>query len=635
MKSKIREKVIASVMLGAFFATNMLGTVAFAYDDYGYGEGPALRSGGSSSLTVVKPQKINNANSIVNLSLRDADVTQVLRMFADQAGMNIIFSPSVSGNVTMDLVNITLEEALNLVVKTSNIAYDIKNNTLIVYGSGEDMDVADKEMAVVPVKYVSPVAIANFLNKNIFSKNSLHPGVSSKPVVVVNSASNELLVMGTAADAEITRRIVEKFDKKPTVTTFKVNHTTPAEMANLVCKTLLPQVGSKTGGAAPISGVATGFASDSSSSSSKSSSSSSSSKSGSSSGGGGGGAGSGITVGGGSIACSIGDTAGVTADGYSSFDMRNLSVIYFPTLGTVQVVGGSEGQIEMIREFIAASDKKAPQAYLEVQIVSLSESGSKQLENSWTFMSHAFSFNAGGSHGFGTPTNYPIFFAGHGFTQESGSGSSATSTELKKWSSSPQLVYQVNYLVTNDKGRMLANPKILMTNGQKSTIDLSSDYVQSVTTQYLDSGFTSQVQRQYDIGDDNGITVEITPFISPDGYVTLDITPDYASIKEQLTVLNPQTQEREIQATLLQRQNLELKGVRIKDGETLVIGGMIRETETKSVQKIPFLGDIPALGVFFRSTVTRREKEELIIMITPQIVVDTEDAQAQEKEITL
>ena len=114
MKSKIREKVIASVMLGAFFATNMLGTVAFAYDDYGYGEGPALRSGGSSSLTVVKPQKINNANSIVNLSLRDADVTQVLRMFADQAGMNIIFSPSVSGNVTMDLVNITLEEALNL-----------------------------------------------------------------------------------------------------------------------------------------------------------------------------------------------------------------------------------------------------------------------------------------------------------------------------------------------------------------------------------------------------------------------------------------------------------------------------------------------------------------------------------------
>jgi type IV pilus assembly protein PilQ len=57
---------------------------------------------------------------------------------------------------------------------------------------------------------------------------------------------------------------------------------------------------------------------------------------------------------------------------------------------------------------------------------------------------------------------------------------------------------------------------------------------------------------------------------------------------------------------------------------------MIQETETKTVKKIPFLGDIPVLGVFFRSTGTEKAREEMVIMITPQIIVDTEDAVSED-----
>ena len=81
---------------------------------------------------------------------------------------------------------------------------------------------------------------------------------------------------------------------------------------------------------------------------------------------------------------------------------------------------------------------------------------------------------------------------------------------------------------------------------------------------------------------------------------------------------------------MLQRRDLDLKGVRIKDGETLVIGGMIQESETKTVSKIPFLGDLPVVGMFFRSTSTSKEKSEMVIMLTPQIVIDTEDAVADD-----
>ncbi|MBR1424792.1 type II secretion system protein GspD [bacterium] len=625
MKNKIRERIIASVMLSAFAMTNLV-SASIAFDGnygYDYSTMPVLRSGEPTTMGMTSGVRISNADSIVNLSLRDADVQQVLRMFADQAGMNIIFSSNVSGTVTMDLVDIPLEKALNLVVTTNDLYYDIQANTLVVSTKDEAVSVSAKNMSLIPVRYVNASSIASFLNSNIFSKESgLNPGLSTKPVVTVNPATNDLIVMGTDNDAAMARRIVEQFDRKPTITTFKVNHTTPAEMADLICNTLLPSTisgggssgggSSSTGGAASIEGVPTGFASDSDSDSSSSSGGSSS--------------GGDISVGGGKLVCSI-DGGSASGEGLNGLDLKTLAVSYFPTQGTVQIIGGSPSQIEMIRDYVAMTDKKAPQAYLEVQIISLSESGSKQFNNTWQFLSHNFSFNAGGSTSFSLPDTQPIFFAGRGFQAPSGGGG-AISDDRQKWSYSPQLIYTVNYLVQNSKGRVLANPRVLLTSGQESTIELTSDYVTKVTTQYLDStsgSGSSQVQRDYDISDDNGIEISITPFISPDGYVTLDITPEYSDIKEQLYTKG-QTGEDELSATLLFHRNLELKGVRIKDGETLVIGGMIKENESKTVTKIPFLGDIPVLGMFFRSTGTRREKEEMVIMLTPTIVVDNEDA---------
>ena len=630
MKNKIREKFIASVMLSAFLVTNSVSATFAMEDYYGYGasSAPSIRAGQGSSVGINSDVSIANGDSIVNLSLREADVTQVLRMFADQAGMNVIFTPGVEGNVTMDLVNISLREALDLVVKTQNLFYDIKANTLVVSPGDAAMSLADrsKTMTVIPVKYVNATAISHFLNTSIFSakgKGAVRPGMSNGFIVATNPATNELIVTGTEKDIAVVRSIVEQFDKKPTITTFRINHTTPAEMAAAVCSSLMPSMtivkpDSSSGGAA---GIATGFASDESSSE-------------------GGGEG-GLSVGGGKLACvmsaqqmteeSSNDEETFKLD---SLPLMNLSVSYFPTAGTIQVIGGSESQLEMIREFIEANDKKSPQAYLEIQIVSLTEAGSKEFDNNWQFLSHNFSFNAGGSPGgFETNSIYPIFWAGHGYSirgewDDELQDYKTIGYVRKGWSTSPQLIYAVKYLVQNSKGRILANPKVLLTSGQSSTIDLTRDYVAKVTTQYLDNGSSSgsaQVQRDYEIKDDDGIKVVVTPFISPDGYVTLDIKPEYKTPYDIIPDANGDPI-----VTLLQRRDLDLKGVRIKDGETLVIGGMIQEQEQKDVTKIPFLGDIPVLGMFFRSTTTKKTKEEMVIMITPQIVVDTEDAVADD-----
>ncbi len=312
-----------------------------------------------------------------------------------------------------------------------------------------------------------------------------------------------------------------------------------------------------------------------------------------------------------------------------------MAVAYFPQKGTVSIIGGSIQQLETIKEFIKQNDKKQPQAYLELSVIELNETGSKQFQNQWQVWSQFFSATFDGTK---TATNpiYPTFFQGDGYNVVDPSDPSKIKYAISKYTGSPMVTWAINYLIENKKGRVLANPRIMITNGTTSTIDLTSDYVKSVKSEVLSNGggLAGAVQKTYEIGDDEGMKIEMIPFISPDGYITLNINPEYATIKERVTSTSASpTGEKEIVATLLQRRNLTLNNIRIKDGETLIIGGMMREDEQKTINKIPVLGDVPVIGMFFRSTSTEKSKQELIIMITPKIIQDSEDIAAKTPDL--
>lgn len=551
---------------------------------------PVLRDAEPSVLDLYGNVSITRKNIPINLSLRDSDVTQVLRMFADKAGLNIIFKADVNGTVTMDLVNVPLNSAFNMVLETTDLAYVLEDNTLIITKPDDNTNVTKQPMTVVPVKYVSSSAIADFLNKNIFGVK--RPGFSSNTLVTTNPATNDLIIFGSKENVAIARKVVDQFDKKPITTSFKVNHTTPEAMSKMICDLLLPSTGggSATGGAA---GVVTGGAASSGSSS-----------------------GGDIVLGEGVVACTLSSGSGGGGDdGAAALGLGSLSVAYYTQLGTVNIVGGSQQQVDMIREFIEKSDKKQPQAYIEFSIIELNEEGSRTFNNEWSFTSKHFSVASDPASG---STDFqPLYLMGP--TQRYTSGS-------------PSLVYTIKYLLQNNKARTISNPRIVVTNGQESTIDMTSDYVKTVTTQII-SGSTSlntPTQKQYEIGEDDGIKITVTPFISPDGYVYLNLTPDYAIPYRYIYAAAEDEEaaaagETDLQATLLQRRNLELKNVRIKDGDTLVIAGMMRENDSRTISKVPFLGDIPGIGSFFRSTSTTRTKSELVILVTPKIITDDEE----------
>ncbi len=597
MKNTVK-KIYTTMILLSFILSNTI-TIADARDfknllsfssGVGYTEEkPVLRDAEPSVLDLYGKVSITDRNIPINLSLRDSDVKQVLRMFADKAGLNIIFKADVNGTVTMDLVNVPLNSAFNMVLETTDLAYVLEDNTLIITKPDDNTNVTKQPMTVLPVKYVSSSAIADFLNKNIFGVK--RPGFSSTTLVTTNPATNDLIVFGSKENVAIARKVVDQFDKKPITTSFKVNHTTPEAMSKMICDLLLPSTGGgATGGAA---GIVTGGAASS-----------------------GGSSGGDIVLGEGVVACSLSSGGGGgSSEGAAALGLGSLSVAYYTQLGTVNIVGGSQQQIDMIREFIEKSDKKQPQAYIEFSIIELNEDGSRTFNNEWSFTSKHFSVSSDPASG---STNFKPFYL-MGPTQRYTSGS-------------PSLVYTIKYLLQNNKARTISNPRIVVTNGQESTIDMTSDYVKTVTTQII-SGSTSlntPTQKQYEIGEDDGIKITVTPFISPDGYVYLNLTPDYAIPYKYIYAAAEDEDaaaegETDLQATLLQRRNLELKNVRIKDGDTLVIAGMMRENDSRTISKVPFLGDLPGIGSFFRSTSTTRTKSELVILVTPKIITDDEE----------
>jgi len=107
-----------------------------------------------------------------------------------------------------------------------------------------------------------------------------------------------------------------------------------------------------------------------------------------------------------------------------------------------------------------------------------------------------------------------------------------------------------------------------------------------------------------------GIQLEVTPTINVDGRITMVIKPNVSNVT-RISAIGPETSTKEASTTVL-----------VKNGETIVIGGLITNNERKDASQIPLLGDVPVLGQFFKSYRDDKQNTELIIFVTPYIMKD-------------
>ena len=170
----------------------------------------------------------------------------------------------------------------------------------------------------------------------------------------------------------------------------------------------------------------------------------------------------------------------------------------------------------------------------------------------------------------------------------------------------------INALASENKINILASPHIIATDGKEASIDIG-DEVPLVTSKiFINDREELTIERR-----NTGVILSVSPHINTTGLITLDLSLELSNASQALV-------EGEADIRIFQRSAKTT--MVIQDQQTIIIGGLIDEKIEKEVSKVPFLGDVPLLGFLFRHHVDRLKKTELILLITPKVIRDLNDA---------
>lgn len=161
---------------------------------------------------------------------------------------------------------------------------------------------------------------------------------------------------------------------------------------------------------------------------------------------------------------------------------------------------------------------------------------------------------------------------------------------------------------------VLSRPYILTSDNQTANITVGQRVPFINNSRITDTGQTINTITYEDIG----IILNVTPHVNPDGLVIMDVSPEISSLTGDTVPISDTAD-----AIVIAKRAAQTR-VAVNNGKTIVIGGMMQDQKTKTVRKVPLLGDIPWLGALFRRDQTTVSKTELLIFLTPHIATDPE-----------
>ena len=166
-------------------------------------------------------------------------------------------------------------------------------------------------------------------------------------------------------------------------------------------------------------------------------------------------------------------------------------------------------------------------------------------------------------------------------------------------------------LLTRGEAKYLGKPKVVTLNNKVATITVSTDATVGMTMSQSGSGSGEGMTTQSAERRRVGLTLQVTPQVNREGYVTLYVQPSYSDLVSSGFDFSKDTTTRAANTL-----------VRVKNGQTVVIGGLLTSRETDQTRKVPLLGDIPVLGWLFTSRTTSKTTTDLVIFITPTILAE-------------
>ncbi|MBX9950484.1 MAG: hypothetical protein K2Y39_15055, partial [Candidatus Obscuribacterales bacterium] len=172
----------------------------------------------------------------------------------------------------------------------------------------------------------------------------------------------------------------------------------------------------------------------------------------------------------------------------------------------------------------------------------------------------------------------------------------------------------LNMLLQTNKAKLIANPSVVVVDNTESLITLAQEVVHKVTSTVSLGVVTTNVELTK-----AGIFLNVLPKVAEDGFITMRLRPQVSTPLGAPLVFGNPNQNPTI-VTLLNIRDIMSQEVRVKDGQTLVIGGLFTENEAAILAKVPYLAETPVLGALFRNSLKGRNRTELMLLITPKIV---------------
>ncbi len=275
--------------------------------------------------------------------------------------------------------------------------------------------------------------------------------------------------------------------------------------------------------------------------------------------------------------------------------------------GNRLIVVTSPRIISEVQEIVAGMDVPARQVMLEARIVEVPTDAARKLGIDWDMVTRQpIVIQEGEPHGSAVRGQLPDSINWFGST----SGAKGLfKVHDRWWREGFGWATALDLLIHDGNARVLASPKIATLNGREASILIGSRIPFTISGAVFAGGGATQVQQVE--REEVGIKLAITPLINADGYITTQIKPEVSS------VIGFQGPNNELPVISTRQASTT---VRLKDGNSVIIGGLLREEKTTEVAKLPLLGDIPGLGVLFQHHNTTTTKTDLVIEVTPRIL---------------
>jgi len=514
----------------------------------------------------------------VTLDFVSADINDVLKALAMQTRTNIVSGTDVKGPITVSLAHVSLEEALDLITRLSGYQYAKVGRTYLVGTPATIQALAASGTAQVP-------AVSAVISFSYSSGDSLLEGIKqSYPNVRASTGKaaggqaggGVLLATGTPDDIEAVRRLVAESEAMISrnigtsrTTLYQIRYASADDLQTVLGR-LVPGVivtpgpVQRTYAPAPTTADSSG------------------------------------TV---STTTSYGASA-APAGGTTTSVSGNLPVK--PTT-TSLLLTGSDADITRAVAVLGTVDVRPAQITYEARVIETSVNNADEFG-----FTHDFS---------GARTTIGELLQ---------AGETPASTvfadpfpgkilKFRTFGRSPLSMLdtvQLHALFNDQNTKILASPNISAVDGQPAATFVGNtvSYISSVTQSPTGQNITTSTVSA-------GIKLFVTGKINNDGYITMNVHPEVSLVQLATAgaggVQTPLVQIREATTT-----------VRVRDGETLVISGLINDQDVKTIQKVPLLGDIPFFGQLFRDTIHQHTHDQVMIFIKVSVQKDPLEASA-------